>query len=265
VGEEKLGRRQRLGTSFNDVAGLYDEARPGYPTEIIDTIVARAALPTSGRILEIGCGTGQITLPLAARGYTIVALEPGDAMAALAARKCRPYPSVEIVPLKFEAWSTEPEAFDLVVSAQAFHWIEPAFGIAKSAEALKRGGALALVWHLDVSQATAFWKATQPIYDVFFPRTSAADTGWLVDAVGRYGQALRASEQFADPSESRVAWEKTYSGEDYLKLLSTFSDHRALSAMDRARFFGAIAETIDRAGGSVHRKYETVLLLAGRR
>jgi len=199
------------------------------------------------------------------RGYTILALEPGDAMAALAARKCRPYPNVEIVTLGFEAWPTEPEAFDLVVSAQAFHWIEPESGIAKSAEALKPGGSLALVWHLDVSHDTSFWKATQPIYDVFFPRTSAADTGWLLGAVGRYSEALRVSEVFADPGEMRRAWEKTYSGEDYLKLLNTFSDHRALSVTDRARFFGAIAETIDRAGGSVHRRYETVLLLARRR
>jgi len=48
-------------------------------------------------------------------------------------------------------------------------------------------------------------------------------------------------------------------------LLNTFSDHRALPAADRARFFGAIAETIDRAGGGVDRKYEIVLLLARRR
>ena len=265
MGKEKLARPERIGTSFNDVASLYDEVRPGYPTEIIDTIVTLAGLPSSGRILEIGCGTGQITLPFAVRGYTILALEPGDAMAALAARKCRPYPNVEIVTLGFEAWPTEPAAFDLVVSAQAFHWIEPESGIAKSAEALKPGGSLALVWHLDVSHDTSFWKATQPIYDVFFPRTSAADTGWLLGAVGRYSEALRVSEVFADPGEMRRAWEKTYSGEDYLKLLNTFSDHRALSVTDRARFFGAIAETVDRAGGSVHRRYEPVLLLARRR
>ena len=70
--------------------------RPGYPPAIIDAIIALAALPPEGKMLEIGCGTGQITLPFALRGYTILALEPGDALAALAMQKCRPYPRVEI-------------------------------------------------------------------------------------------------------------------------------------------------------------------------
>jgi 2-polyprenyl-3-methyl-5-hydroxy-6-metoxy-1,4-benzoquinol methylase len=70
-----------LGSIFNEVATLYDEVRPGYPTAIIDAITALAALPPEGKILEIGCGTGQITIPFALRGYTILALEPGDALA----------------------------------------------------------------------------------------------------------------------------------------------------------------------------------------
>ena len=73
----------QLSTLFNDVAELYDRARPGYPSEIIDAIVERSGIPERGRILEIGCGTGQITLPFAERGYTIVAIEPGDRTAAV--------------------------------------------------------------------------------------------------------------------------------------------------------------------------------------
>ena len=65
---------------FNEVAALYDEVRPGYPPAIVDAAVALAALPSGGRILEIGCGTGQITLPFAMRGYSILALEPGDVL-----------------------------------------------------------------------------------------------------------------------------------------------------------------------------------------
>ena len=254
----------RHAAAFNEVAALYDEIRPGYSRETIEAIVARTDLSPGARILEIGCGTGQITLPLAARGYAITALEPGDALAALAARKCRPYPRVEIVPTSFEGWPLSAEAFDLVLAAQAFHWIEPAYGCARAAAALRAGGGIALVWHLDVSQSTAFWQATQPIYDACLPPGAPGDPP-LADKVRWYEAALRASPEWEDLREARWAWERVYAGADYLKLLNTFSDHRALPEPHRTTFFQAITDTIERAGGEVRRRYETILITARKR
>ena len=254
----------RNAAAFNEVAALYDEVRPGYSSETIEAIVARAELTPGARILEIGCGTGQITLPLAARGYAITALEPGDALAALAAWKCRPYPRVEIVPTSFEAWPLQAGAFDLVLAAQAFHWIEPAYGCARAAAALRARGGIALVWHLDVSQSTAFWQATLPIYDACFPPAAPGDPP-LSDKVSWYEATLRESSDWEDVRKVRWAWERVYSGPDYLKLLNTFSDHRALREPHRTTFFRAITDTIARFGGEVRRLYETVLIAARKR
>ena len=254
----------RDAAAFNEVAALYDEIRPGYSSDTIDAIVALADLSPGARILEIGCGTGQITLPLAARGYAITGLERGDALAALTARKCRAYPGVEIVPTSFEAWPLQAGAFDLVVAAQAFHWIVPATGCARAAQALRPRGSIALVWHLDVSQSTAFWQATLPIYDTYFPPAATNDPP-LSDKVDRYVAALRASGEWTDVGERRWAWERAYSAADYLKLLNTFSDHRALPEPARTRFFDAVAGTIARHGGEVRRHYETVLIGARKR
>ena len=93
-----------LHATFDTVASLYDEVRPGYPDVIIDAIIERSGLHAEGRILEIGCGTGQITRPFARRGYVILALELGPALAALAAEHLRPYPQVRVVPVAFENW-----------------------------------------------------------------------------------------------------------------------------------------------------------------
>ena len=65
--------RSRLRLTFNEDALLYDRVRPGYPTAMLDDIVALSGIPTGGRILEIGPGTGQVTLPWAQRGYRVVA------------------------------------------------------------------------------------------------------------------------------------------------------------------------------------------------
>src|SRR5262249_35951423 len=124
-----------LGSSFNDVANLYDEIRPDYKEEIIDAIVAFSNATAEARILEVGCGTGQITIPLAKRGFRITALEPGDALVAITLRKCQGHSNVIVCETKFEDWILERNAFDLFVSAQAFHWIDPHYGCAKAAAA----------------------------------------------------------------------------------------------------------------------------------
>ncbi len=258
-----MSRLEQLRSSFNEAAHLYDEVRPGYPPPIIDMIITLAELPPNGKILEIGCGTGQITIPFAARGYTILALELGTALAALATEKCRPYPRVDIVPMAFEVWPVQEQAFDLVVSAQAFHWIAPEYGCSKAAAALKRGGVIALVWNLDVTEHTAFNQATLPLYETYFPAPAAGDTDVsLEEKTHRYKEALGQSDAFTDLREIRHAWDKVYSGADYVKLLHTYSNHRTLPESDKTRFFQAIAEVIDRTGGVVQRKYETLLLLA---
>jgi SAM-dependent methyltransferase len=251
---------------FNEVATLYDEMRPGYPPAIVEAAIAHAALPSGGRILEIGCGTGQITVPFAARGYSILALEPGDAMAALATRNCRQYPQVAILGSSFEAWPANGDPFDMVLSAQAFHWIQPETGCAKAASVLKPGGAIALVWHLDASQDTAFWQATQPVYDAYFhPPEGHTTVMSLGERAYAYAEAIRSCGAFEPPHEVREAWEQTYHGNDYLKLLHTYSDHRTLPEPDKTHFFRAVEGVVERFGGVVHRRYETLLLLARRK
>jgi SAM-dependent methyltransferase len=255
-------RRQYV---FNEVAALYDEVRPGYAPAIVDAAVTRAGLTPGGRILEIGCGTGQMTAPLAARGFAILALEPGDAMAALAARNCRDYPQVTILRSSFEAWRPDGQTFDMVMSAQAFHWIDPDAGCAKAASVLRSGGAIALVWHLDVSQ-DPFWQATQPIYDAYFhPLEVDTRVLPLADRTALYAAAIGRCEAFGPVEEVRHPWEATYRDGAYIKLLHTYSDHYTLPEPARTHFFRGIEDAVDRFCGVVHRRYETLLLLARRR
>jgi SAM-dependent methyltransferase len=250
---------ESLRTSFNDVAVLYDEVRPGYQVEVINEIVAFANLPATGRILEIGCGTGQITVPFALRGYPVLALEPGAALAALAVRKCEPHENVKILTMSFEEWPVQLESFDLVLSAQAFHWIEPYSGCEKAAKTLRNGGSIALVWNNDISQGTSFYQSTQVIYDQFLPAKGSTDSTRTT-----IRETLHRSKAFENVREIRFPWERAYPGSEYLKLLNTFSDHQRLPEPSKTLFFQAIAEVINRAGGVVTRKHETQILLARR-
>lgn len=251
-----------LRQTFDAVAALYDEVRPGYPDVIVDAIVQHARLPLGGRILEIGCGTGQITRPFAERGHPILALELGPALAALAAERLRAHPQVRVLPVAFEAWPVEPAAFDLVLSAQAFHWIEPAFGLARAAEALAPGGAIALVWHLDRSEHTDFYQAARPLYARFLPSDAQRSH---VDPLERhalhYRDALGQSPAFTGLVDIRHRWQRRYTAGEYLKLLHTFSNHQALPEPAKTQFFQEMEAVLARFG-AVTRHYETLLLVA---
>ena len=69
-------------TSFDQTALEYDAVRPGYPPALIEDSVTITGLPSPARILEIGCGTGQATLPFAERGDRLTCLDIGAEMLA---------------------------------------------------------------------------------------------------------------------------------------------------------------------------------------
>jgi SAM-dependent methyltransferase len=98
-------------------------------------------------VLEVGCGTGRATVPLARRGRSVLALEPNPAMTAVAARNLAPYPAVRIEGTSFEDWPVGGAPFGLLVAAPAWHWVSPAARVRKAADALTPGGVVALCWN----------------------------------------------------------------------------------------------------------------------
>ncbi|MCW4013731.1 MAG: SAM-dependent methyltransferase, partial [Candidatus Bathyarchaeota archaeon] len=62
---------------FNKASNVYDKIRPSYPPVLFRDLIQLTGIPQGGRILEIGCGTGQATLPLAAEGFNMVCLDIG--------------------------------------------------------------------------------------------------------------------------------------------------------------------------------------------
>ena len=63
-------------TGYGVAADVYDRSRPAYPPAAVDWLVEHVG----GDVVEIGAGTGRLTLALAARGVRVVAVEPVAAM-----------------------------------------------------------------------------------------------------------------------------------------------------------------------------------------
>ncbi len=162
-----------LRTIFDHVADDYNAVRPSYPSELINDIVTLTALPTHATIFEIGCGTGQATIPFAQRGYPMTCIDLGPALAARAAANCQNYPNVHIHVGAFEAWPAQSDTFDLVMSATAFHWIPPEIGYPKAATLLKDTGALAVFSNEHPTPFTDFFLDVQAVYQHIVPAWSS--------------------------------------------------------------------------------------------
>jgi SAM-dependent methyltransferase len=78
------GSRRGLRGGFDADAEAYDRTRPVCPDVLFDDLVRLARLGRGDRVVEIGCGTGQATVPLASRGLAVTAVELGAALADLA-------------------------------------------------------------------------------------------------------------------------------------------------------------------------------------
>lgn len=133
--------------SFDRAAAQYAAARPAYPPALFDALEDLAGRPLAGaRVADVGAGTGMATAALHARGARVVAVEPGEGMAA---QFRRALPGVPLVRGTGDALPLAPASVDLLTYAQSWHWTDPARALPQALRVLRPGGALALWWNTD--------------------------------------------------------------------------------------------------------------------
>jgi SAM-dependent methyltransferase len=259
--------RTQLRETFDQVADLYDRARPGYPPVLFDMLADLSGIGPGCRVLEIGCGTGQATVPLAERGCQVTAVELGAAMAAVARRNLARFPAVEVVVAAFEDWPLPAEPFDAVVAATAWHWLDPEVRVGKAARALRPGGALATIaTHHVAGDDQGFFVQSQTCYERWDPATQPGLRLSPAAEIPEDSQELDRSGLFGPAVFRRVGRELSYSTQEYLNVLRTYSGHRALEPAARDGLLACIAELIDtRFGGRIRKRYLTELRVAQRR
>jgi SAM-dependent methyltransferase len=140
------------GKVFNEVAVEYDRNRPTYPDALIDQACEMAGIGDGDRVLEIGCGTGQLTRSLLARGLRVSALEPGDQLLCVAEKNLKGAGDLEFVHARLEDVQLPREGYQAVFSASAIHWVDPDLGWRKLADTLAPAGTLALIQYFGLQE-----------------------------------------------------------------------------------------------------------------
>lgn len=144
--------QRSCGETFDQVAGAYDRYRPTYPEQLVELACLRAGLKRGCHVLEIGCGTGQLTRSLLARGLRVTAIEPGAQLAGLAQQRLRGRGELELVNARFEEARLPHAHFRAVFSASAIHWIDHDVGWRRAADVLMPGGTLALIQYFGLRE-----------------------------------------------------------------------------------------------------------------
>jgi SAM-dependent methyltransferase len=250
---------------FDREAERYDRTRPGYPLALIDAVVASSANALS--VLDVGCGTGIASRLMAERGAQVLGVELNGRMAEIAQRHGIP---VEVAP--FETWDPAGRTFDRVISAQAWHWLDPAESAEKAASVLRPDGRLCVFWSAG-HHPEDLAEALRAAYERVLPREllaliigyaanrSSDPTADFSVVTDRFG----ACERLAQPEMTAFPWVRTYTRDLWLDELLSHSDHISLDAPVREALFDEIGRTIDRFGVTFDMPYVTTLISARRR
>jgi SAM-dependent methyltransferase len=260
--EQRVQRAQ----TFDEIAELYDQGRREPPSWLYDMLFSFPGLnPVRTHILEIGCGTGKSTLPLARRGCHVVALEMGANLARLAQQHLAGFPEVQIINARFEDWlPTEP--FDLALAITAWHWLDPLVRYQRAAAVLKPGAILAF---------STNEQAFPPGFDPFFEQIQdgyeaigVAKLPWPPPPPESIADARAEIEQtglFGEVRVIRRLWTEEFTADEHVAMMRTASDHRLMEPAKREWLFDQMRRLIQaRPAGRIRKHNLTVLHLARR-
>jgi ubiquinone/menaquinone biosynthesis C-methylase UbiE len=211
--ERERSKRHSQRVLFDDIAQRYEASRPGYPDQVVEFVVTTAGLGPGSAVLEIGCGTGQLTESLARYGFQLTAIDIGASMVA-AAHERLTNSAISFEVTSFEDLAGADASFDLIVSSAAFHWIDPEIGFSKSARLLRPGG-----WFALLGNAEEYDAPLGPAIDALWIKHGDTGGAWerrpsdpeVIDATGLFGtlECLGDTQQVTLPTDRVVALEQT--------------------------------------------------------
>jgi SAM-dependent methyltransferase len=132
---------------FAGTEEYYATHRPGYGDAAIEYLRTRFELDESSRVLDLGCGAGQITVPLAAHVDRVVGMDPNEAMLREARQRADKagVENVEWVVGSDSDLDDDMGPFRLTTMGRSFHWMDEAETLERLHSMTEPGGGVAIL------------------------------------------------------------------------------------------------------------------------
>jgi SAM-dependent methyltransferase len=252
---------------YSPAVKAYNQARPRYPQELIRQVVEITQLSFKSKILEVGCGPATATVAFAQLGSPMVCLEPNPDFYQLAQQNCHPYPNIKIHNTSFEEWMLEADQFNAVLAASSFHWIPSEVGYPKAAQALQENGHLILLWNKELQPCYKTYQRLSEVYQIHAPDLDRYEDREAQERILKgLGQIVQDSGHFKDLVSGHIESEVTYTVDEYLTLLQTYSPYLKLEPQAQKALFEGLRDRIEcHFGGSLRLSYLSAFHVAQKR
>jgi len=250
--------------TFNEDVKNYDRWRPRYCKELFNDIIQYSELNENKKALEVGIGTGQVTVPFLSIGCEVTAVELGKDLAEYTKEKFKEYRNFRIFNTSFEDFECDDNSFDVLYSATAFHWIPEEIGYPKALRILNNGGTLALFWNKPFvnREDDLLHQKIQSIYQKYRP----SNKKYVENDTERYNKIAKTIQSygFRDLQVKIYHQTRVFNSSDYISLLNTYSDHRSMVEPTKQLLYNEIKNAI-MEHGDVLKVYDTIDLYLARK
>ena len=229
--------------SFEQVADLYERARPEYPADAVGWLARELDLRAGRTVLDLGAGTGKLTRALVPTGVRVIAVEPGEEMLA---RLRQVVPEAEALVGAAEAIPLADASVDAVTMGQSFHWFRHGEAIPELHRVLRPGGGVGLIWN-SRDHDHALQREIRDVIAPLVPPSREPHTTEQLEQSPLFGPVRGASFPFADRLDADGVVER----------IQSISFVAAASAAEQAQLERGLRELVAQHGGRVDFHYLT--------
>ncbi len=179
-------------TLFKGCAWWYARYRDPYPPGFADVLRDACGLDGTGVLLDLGCGTGHVAIPIAPLFDRVVAVDPDPEMLAEGARCASGagVHNIEWLQATAEDFVERRGTYRLVTLGQSFHWMDREQVLAGLARTVVDGGAIVNIGGGKHARSPATWSASEELKE---GDAQAARAKVIGDTIARFlGPTRRA-------------------------------------------------------------------------
>lgn len=255
---------KRESEMFDKAAEYYDKFRPGYPIEIIKALVEHTRLNDKSKTLEIGSGSGKATDYFKDYGFSIRCIDPGENLVQNGRIKYKDYPNIRFECARFEDLEIDFDNYDVIFSAQTFHWIPQPAGFQKCAEMLKDSGHLAVFWNMYITYDNEADNELIRLSNKYGGFSDFVNAEQCEVRIRSIVNNIKESGLFETPTVYRHLWKYEYTAEEYYGFVLTGNRFIQLPDEVKKAAYEEIIEHANKFGGKIVRPYLCVLYVAGK-